>query len=80
MSTLKNVASGAAAGSSGGFWGAAIGAGAGLLGSFLSSRSQSSANQTNLQIMREQNKFNAEQARIQRQWQEDMYNRYGPIL
>lgn len=80
MSTLKNVGSGAAAGSSGGIWGAAIGAGAGLLGSLLSSGSQSSANKTNLQIMREQNKFNAEQARIQRQWQEDMYNRYSSIL
>lgn len=80
MSALKNVATGAAAGSSGGIWGAAIGAGAGLLGSLFSSGSQSSANKTNLQIMREQNQFNAEQARLQRQWQEDMYKRYGSIL
>lgn len=79
MGTLKNVATGAAAGSSGGIWGAAIGAGAGLLGSLFSSGSQKSANKTNLQIMREQNQFNAEQARLQRQWQEDMYNRYSSI-
>lgn len=77
MSVTKNMAAGAAAGSSGGLWGAAIGAGAGLLGSFLGIGSQKSANKANLKMMREQNAFNAKQAELQRSWQQDMYNRYG---
>ena len=77
MSALKNMASGAAAGSAGGVWGAAIGAGAGLLGSFLGAGSQSATNKANLQIMREQNAFNAHQAELQRSWQQQMLNKYG---
>lgn len=77
MSVLKNMAAGAAGGSSAGIWGAAIGAGAGLLGSFLGLGSQRSANKANLQMMREQNTFNANQAALQRAWQQDMLNKYG---
>lgn len=77
MSVTKNMAAGAAAGSSGGLWGAAIGAGAGLLGSFLGIGSQKSTNKANLKLMREQNAFNAKQAELQRSWQQDMFNRYG---
>lgn len=77
MSVGKNMAAGGAAGSVGGLWGAAIGAGAGLLGSFLGIGSQKSANKANLQMMREQNAFNAKEAEKQRTWQQDMVNRYG---
>lgn len=77
MSAVKNMAAGAAAGSSAGLWGAALGAGAGLLGSFLGVGSQKSANKANLKMMREQNAFNAKEAEKQRTWQQDMQNRYG---
>lgn len=77
MSAVKNMAAGAAAGSSAGLWGAAIGAGAGLLGSFLGVGSQKSANKANLKMMREQNSFNAKEAEKQRTWQQDMVNRFG---
>ena len=77
MSAAKNMAAGAAAGSSGGLLGAAIGAGAGLLGSFLGIGSQKSTNKANLEMMREQNAFNAKQAEIQRTWQQQMINQYG---
>lgn len=55
---------------------AAIGAGAGLLSGFGNLLSGNSANKTNYKIMKEQNKFNAEEAKKQRDWQESMYNRY----
>ena len=73
------MAAGAAAGSVGGIWGSAIGAGAGLIGSFLGLGSQSSTNKANLKMMREQNKFNKEEARIQRNWQQQMMNQYGTV-
>lgn len=71
------MAAGAATGSAAGIWGSAIGAGAGLIGSFLGLHSQKSANEANLKMMREQNAFNAQQAEIQRAWQQEMQNRYG---
>jgi hypothetical protein len=77
MGAVKNMAAGAAAGSSAGLWGAALGAGAGLIGSFLGIGSQKSTNKTNLKLMREQNAFNAKEAEKQRSWQQDMQNRYG---
>jgi len=79
MSALNNMAAGAAAGSVGGIWGSAIGAGAGLIGSFLGIGSQNSTNKANLKMMREQNKFNKEEARIQRNWQQQMQNQYGTV-
>lgn len=36
---------------------------------------QNHQNKVNLRMMREQNDFNAEQAKIQRDWQEDMWNK-----
>lgn len=77
MSITKNMAAGAGAGSAGGLWGAAIGAGAGLLGSFLGIGSQKATNKANLEMMREQNAFNAKQSEIQRKWQQQMLNQYG---
>lgn len=77
MGVLNNAVAGAAAGSSAGILGSAIGAGAGLLGSFLGIGSQKSTNRANLKMMREQNEFNAEQAALQRSWQQQMLNQYG---
>ena len=79
MSALKNAVVGAAGGSAGGMIGSAIGAGAGLLGSFLGIGSQKSTNRMNLQIMREQNEFNAKQAALQRSWQQQMMNKCGTV-
>lgn len=56
--------------------GAAIGAGAGLLSGIGNLITGNSANKTNYKIMKEQNKFNAEEAKKQRDWQESIYNRY----
>ena len=80
MSALKNALAGAAAGSSAGILGSAIGAGAGLLGSFLGVGSQKSTNRNNLKMMREQNEFNAQQAALQRSWQQQMINQSAVIL
>jgi hypothetical protein len=77
MGALKNMAAGAAAGSSAGIWGSAIGAGAGLLGSFLGIGSQKATNKANLKMMREQNAFNAQQSELHRAWLQEMQNKYG---
>lgn len=53
--------------------GGIIAAGASLAGNLIGSSSQSKANQTNLDINRQNNEFNAEQAQIQRDWQEKMW-------
>lgn len=57
--------------------GGVIGAGAGLLGGVFNAFSSSSANKTNLKINRENNAFNAREAKKARDWQESMYTRYG---
>lgn len=54
--------------------GGIIAAGASLAGNIIGSSSQSDVNQTNIDINRENNAFNAEQAQIQRDWQEKMWN------
>ena len=53
--------------------GGIIAAGASLAGNAIGSFSQNKANQTNIDINRENNAFNAEQAQIQRDWQEKMW-------
>lgn len=53
--------------------GGIIAAGASLAGNLIGSASQSNTNQTNIDINRENNAFNAEQAQIQRDWQEKMW-------
>lgn len=53
--------------------GGIIAAGASLAGNMIGSSSQNKANQTNIDINRENNAFNAEQAQIQRNWQEKMW-------
>nr|DAP36217.1 MAG TPA: minor capsid protein [Microviridae sp.] len=57
--------------------GSAIGAGANLLGGLLGFAGQKSANKANLRIAREQMKFNSEEAKKQRDWQEEYYKKYS---
>lgn len=53
--------------------GGIIAAGASLAGNAIGSSSQNKTNQTSIDINRENNAFNAEQAQIQRDWQEKMW-------
>ena len=53
--------------------GGIIAAGASLAGNAIGASSQNKANQTNIDINRENNAFNAEQAQIQRDWHEKMW-------
>ena len=54
--------------------GGLIAAGSSLIGNAIGASSKNNVNQTNIDINRENNAFNAEQARIQRDWQEKMWN------
>lgn len=53
--------------------GGIIAAGASLAGNAIGASSQNKTNQANIDINRENNAFNAEQAQIQRDWQEKMW-------
>lgn len=53
--------------------GGIIAAGASLVGNAIGSASQNKTNQTSIDINRENNAFNAQQAQIQRDWQEKMW-------
>ena len=53
--------------------GGIIAAGASLAGNAIGASSQNKANQTNIDINRENNAFNAQQAQLQRDWQEKMW-------
>lgn len=53
--------------------GGIIAAGASLAGNAIGSASNNKTNQTSIGINRENNRFNAEQAQIQRDWQEKMW-------
>lgn len=53
--------------------GGIIAAGASLAGNAIGALSQNKTNQTSIDINRENNAFNAEQAQIQRDWQEKMW-------
>jgi hypothetical protein len=53
--------------------GTIIAAGASLAGNAIGASSQNTANQANIDINRENNAFNAQQAQIQRDWQEKMW-------
>lgn len=55
--------------------GGIISAGASLASNVIGSSSQSAANDANVEINRQNNQFNADQAAMQRQWQTDMWNR-----
>lgn len=53
--------------------GGIIAAGASLAGNAIGASSQNKTNQTSIDINRENNAFNAEQAQVQRNWQEKMW-------
>lgn len=55
--------------------GGIIAAGASLAGNAIGASSQSTANDANVEINRQNNQFNADQAAMQRQWNTDMWNR-----
>lgn len=55
--------------------GGIIAAGASLAGNAIGASSQSKVNATSKDIAEMNNKFNAEQAQLQRDWQEDMWNK-----
>ena len=55
--------------------GGIIAAGASLAGNVIGASSQSSTNKTSKDIAEMNNKFNAEQAQLNRDWQEDMWNK-----
>lgn len=55
--------------------GGIIAAGASLAGNAIGASSQSAANDANVEINRQNNQFNADQAAMQRQWTTDMWNR-----
>lgn len=55
--------------------GGIIAAGASLAGNAIGAASNNKTNQASIDINRENNQFNAEQAQLQRDWQEDMWNK-----
>lgn len=55
--------------------GGIIAAGASLAGNAIGASSQSNTNDANVEINRQNNQFNADQAAMQRQWTTDMWNR-----
>ena len=55
--------------------GGIIAAGASLAGNAIGASSRSSTNDANVEINRQNNQFNADQAAMQRQWSTDMWNR-----
>ena len=55
--------------------GGIMAAGASLAGNAIGASSQNNTNETSKEIAEMNNKFNAEQAQLQRDWQEDMWNK-----
>lgn len=55
--------------------GGIIAAGASLAGNAIGASSQNKTNETSKEIAEMNNRFNAEQAQLQRDWQEDMWNK-----
>ena len=78
---LGSAATGAAVGSSGGVPGALVGGALGLasslLGGLFGKSNTQKTNEMNYRIMQEQNRFNAEEAKKNRDWQELMYRMFG---
>lgn len=79
---LTSAAGGAAAGSAAGgvpgaLVGGALGVASSLLGGLFGSHNTSKVNQMNYRIMQEQNRYNAEEAKKNRDWQELMYRMFG---
>ena len=74
----KGSAVGAAAGGApGALIGGAFGLASSLLGGLFGKSNTNKTNEMNYKIMQEQNRFNAEEAKKNRDWQEMMYRMYG---
>ena len=74
----KGAAAGAAAGGApGALIGGALGIAGSLIGGLFGKSNTNKTNQMNYKIMQEQNRFNAEEAKKNRDWQEMMYRMYG---
>ena len=79
---LSSAAGGAAAGSAAGgvpgaLVGGALGVASSLLGGLFGNHNTNKINSMNYRIMQEQNRFNAEEAKKNRDWQELMYRMFG---
>ena len=79
---LSSAGSGAAAGASvggipGALAGGALGIAGSLLGGLFGKHNTDKTNAMNYKIMQEQNRFNAEEAKKNRDWQELMYRMFG---
>jgi hypothetical protein len=79
---LTSAAGGAASGSvaggaPGALVGGALGVASSLLGGLFGNHNTNKINQMNYRIMQEQNRFNAEEAKKNRDWQELMYRMFG---
>lgn len=79
---LGSAGSGAAVGSAvggvpGALVGGALGVASSLLGGIFGSHNTNKTNQMNYKIMQEQNRFNSEEAKKNRDWQEMMYRMFG---
>ena len=79
---LGSAGSGAAAGSAlggapGALVGGALGIASSLLGGLFGKHNTDKTNAMNYMIMQEQNRFNAEEAKKNRDWQEMMYRMFG---
>lgn len=79
---LTSASGGAAAGSSargvpGALVGGALGVASSLLGGLFGKHNTDKTNAMNYKIMQEQNRFNAEEAKKNRDWQELMYRMFG---
>jgi hypothetical protein len=79
---LTSAAGGAAGGTAfggvpGALVGGALGVASSLLGGLFGNHNTNKVNQMNYRIMQEQNRFNAEEAKKNRDWQELMYRMFG---
>lgn len=79
---LSSAAGGAAGGAAvggvpGALVGGALGVASSLLGGLFGKHNTNKTNETNYKIMQEQNRFNAEEAKKNRDWQELMYRMFG---
>ena len=74
----KGAAAGAAVGGvPGALVGGALGIAGSLIGGLFGKHNTNKTNEMNYKIMQEQNQFNAEEAKKNRDWQEMMYRMYG---
>lgn len=82
FTALTSAAAGASGGAAiggvpGALIGGALGVAGSLLGGIFGSHNTNKVNQMNYRIMQEQNRFNSEEAKKNRDWQEQMYRLFG---